>query len=90
MAVRLRIHGRVQGVWYRGWLVEAALAQAVDGWVRNRPDGTVEAVLDGEPEAVRAVIERCREGPKLARVTRIDEVPCSEQPRPGFVQLPTA
>jgi acylphosphatase len=90
MAVRLRIHGRVQGVWYRGWLVEAALAHAVDGWVRNRADGTVEAVLDGEPEAVRALIERCREGPKLARVTRIEEAATGERPQTGFVQLPTA
>ena len=89
MAVRLRIHGRVQGVWYRSWLVEEASSRSVDGWVRNRADGTVEAVLAGEPGAVRALIERCREGPRLARVQRIDEAPAGETPAPGFVQLPT-
>jgi acylphosphatase len=89
MAIRLRIHGRVQGVWYRGWLVEEAVARSVDGWARNRADGTVEAVLAGEPGAVRSLIERCREGPRLARVQRIDEAPVEETPAPGFVQLPT-
>ncbi len=89
MAVRLRIHGRVQGVWYRGWLVEQAPLHGVDGWVRNRADGTVEAVLAGEPSAVRAVIERCRAGPTLARVERIDEMPAAETPPPGFVQRPS-
>lgn len=89
MVVRLRIHGRVQGVWYRGWLVEAARASAVDGWVRNRADGTVEAVLAGDEPAVTALIERCREGPRLARVTSIDELPATERPARGFRQLPT-
>ncbi len=89
MAVRLRIHGRVQGVWYRGWLVDEAVAHGVDGWVRNRADGTVEALLAGDDEAVRALIERCHEGPRLARVTSIDQEPASEVPAPGFVQKAT-
>ncbi len=89
MAVRLRIHGRVQGVWYRGWLVEEAAAHAVKGWVRNRSDGTVEAVLDGSPVAVRALIDRCREGPPHARVDRIEELPAGDLPASGFVQKPT-
>jgi len=89
MIVRLRIHGRVQGVWYRGWLVDAARACGVDGWVRNRADGTVEAVLAGDPTVVRSLIERCHEGPQQARVTSIEELPATDRPPPGFVQLPT-
>lgn len=89
MVVRLRIHGRVQGVWYRGWLVEEAAAHAVNGWVRNRGDGTVEALLAGDEPDVRALIERCREGPRLARVARIEELPATELPAAGFVQRPT-
>jgi acylphosphatase len=89
MVVRLRIHGRVQGVWYRGWLVEQAVAHAVCGWVRNRADGTVEALLAGDDSAVRALIERCHEGPRLARVTSIEESPEKALPPPGFVQLST-
>ena len=89
--VRLRIHGRVQGVAYRAWLVDEAGAHAVDGWVRNRSDGTVEAVLAGDEAAVRALIERCRKGPPLARVDRIEELPADDAPAPGsgFVQRPT-
>lgn len=89
MIVRLRIHGRVQGVWYRGWLVEEALARDVDGWVRNRADGTVEALLAGDDTAVRVLIDRCHEGPRLARVTSIERSPGTDRPRAGFVQLAT-
>lgn len=89
MVVRLRIRGRVQGVWYRGWLVEQAVAHAVDGWVRNRSDGTVEALLAGDDSAVQALIQRCREGPRLARVVSIEESRETEPPQPGFVQLST-
>ena len=48
---RVVISGRVQGVWYRGWVVDEALARGLDGWVRNRRDGTVEAVFQGAPAA---------------------------------------
>ncbi len=89
MVVRLRIHGRVQGVWYRGWLVDQALAHAVDGWVRNRADGTVEALLAGDESAVRALIQRCHDGPRLAQVTSIEESPETVPPPPGFVQSAT-
>jgi len=90
MVVRLRIHGRVQGVWYRGWLVDEARAHGVDGWVRNRADGSVEALLAGSETAVRALLERCHEGPELARVTSIEELPATDRPQSGFRQLPTA
>jgi acylphosphatase len=89
MIVRLRVDGRVQGVWYRGWLVEEAAAQSVDGWVRNRADGTVEAVLAGNAATIQALIQRCHEGPKHARVTSIDVLPATDRPSPGFLQLPT-
>lgn len=89
MVVSLRIHGRVQGVWYRGWLVEQAAAHDVDGWVRNRADGTVEALVAGNESAVRALIECCNVGPKTARVTSVEVLPASEQPPSGFVQRPT-
>lgn len=89
MVVRLRIHGRVQGVWYRGWLVDEAERAGIDGWVRNRGDGTVEAVLAGEPGALRELIRRCHRGPPMARVTRIDEAEEKSVPGRGFTQRPS-
>jgi acylphosphatase len=73
-------------VW--GWLVEQARTQALDGWVRNWTDGSVEAVLACDPATVRALIERCRIGPTLARVERIDATETAEAPPPGFVERP--
>src|SRR5688572_5817402 len=74
IALRLRIHGRVQGVSYRDWTVKTATALGLHGWVRNRLDGTVEALAIGEETQVRALMEECRKGPQLAQVERIDEV----------------
>ena len=89
MVRRLTIHGRVQGVWYRGWAVEAARALGLSGWVRNRRDGSVEMLVEGAPEAVEAMIARCREGPPAARVARV-EVEDSDQATPaGFEARPT-
>jgi acylphosphatase len=67
------IRGRVQGVGYRAFTEYAALEQGLEGWVRNRRDGEVEAVFAGSPEAVAAVIEACRRGPPGARVDAIEE-----------------
>jgi acylphosphatase len=67
------VAGRVQGVWFRDSCRQHALAAGVAGWVRNRPDGTVEAVFEGPPDAVAALVAWCRTGPPLARVTRVDE-----------------
>ena len=72
-ARRLVIHGRVQGVWYRDWTVQAARSLGLRGWVRNCPDGTVEAMLEGDEETVREMVRRMHEGPPAARVDRIDE-----------------
>lgn len=88
-AIRVRIHGRVQGVWYRGWTFDEARALGLSGWVRNRQDGSVEAVFAGAEAAVRAMIDRCHEGPPAARVTRVDEQPETSSVEPGFHQLPT-
>jgi acylphosphatase len=88
--VHLIIAGRVQGVWYRGWTVDQARARALDGWVRNLRDGTVEAVLSGAPEDVAVVIEACYRGPPAARVDHIDISEQNEPPASGFLQLPTA
>jgi len=75
---RVRVHGRVQGVWFRGATQRRARALGVSGWVRNLPDGTVEAVFEGPPAAVERALAFCREGPSGARVERLevdDEAP---------------
>jgi acylphosphatase len=64
----MAVHGRVQGVGYRAFVEHEALHHGVEGWVRNRRDGSVEAVLAGAPEKVAAIIEACRRGPPGARV----------------------
>ena len=67
----LIIAGRVQGVWYRESMREAAEARNVTGWVRNLSDGSVEAVVQGEADRVEALIAWCHRGPPLARVTAV-------------------
>lgn len=89
IARRLVIHGRVQGVFYRGWMVETAQALGLRGWVRNRRDGTVEALVCGHGDAVERMIERCHEGPEAARVERMEIEEASEVPPAGFEQRPT-
>ncbi len=88
--VRVRIMGRVQGVWYRGWTIDQARELGLSGWVRNRRDGSVEAVFSGSEQAVRAMVEHCRVGPSAASVSEILEEPEPEPVQPGFRQLPTA
>jgi acylphosphatase len=87
--VRLSITGRVQGVWYRGWTVDQARELGLDGWVRNRRDGSVEAVVSGPPEQVQELIARCRIGPPAAVVQRVDVTPGAESVTRGFHQKPT-
>jgi len=89
IAWRLRIFGRVQGVWYRGWMVEQATTLRLDGWVRNRSDGSVEAVVSGTRERVRELECRCRAGPRTAVVSRVDVSTEPTLPEAGFVQRPT-
>jgi len=69
---RVLVHGRVQGVFFRGATQRRARALGVAGWVRNRADGSVEAVFEGARDAVEAALAFCREGPPGARVERVD------------------
>jgi acylphosphatase len=93
---RLVISGRVQGVGYRDWLTRLALTQGVTGWVRNRRDGSVEAVLAGSPDAVARLCEACTHGPHNAVVTGIDIGPADatdlrlQRAGEAFSRLPTA
>jgi len=83
---RVRIHGRVQGVWFRGSTQQRARELGVSGWVRNCPDGSVEAVFEGRADAVAAALAFCADGPPAARVTRVD---VDDEPAEGlrdFVQ----
>lgn len=75
VAVRARIFGRVQGVWYRGWTEQTAKELGLFGWVRNREDGTVEALFVGSENAVAKMLERCKAGPQHAKVERIETEP---------------
>lgn len=86
---RLIVHGRVQGVWFRGWAVDQARALGLAGWVRNRRDGSVEILAEGKAAAVTALIERCRHGPPAARVDRVDVEETDEAASAGFAQRPT-
>ncbi len=89
-AVRAVISGRVQGVWFRGWIRERAGELGLDGWVRNRRDGTVEAVFAGSEAAVAEMLAACRKGPPLARVTEIATTTADTPPAAGFETRPTA
>jgi acylphosphatase len=90
MVRRLLVHGRVQGVWFRGWTVDQAEELGLDGWVRNRRDGTVEILVSGPEVAVGELIDRCRRGPSAAHVERVEVNETDEAPPEGFEQRPTA
>ncbi len=68
----VKIYGRVQGVFFRANTKEMAEKLGIKGWVRNMPDGSVEAVFEGENEAVEQIIEWCHHGPPMARVEKVD------------------
>lgn len=85
----LVVAGRVQGVGYRDWMVAEARRLGVHGWVRNRRDGTVQALVAGEEAAVQALLLLCRRGPALARVDDITEDFAEAPAEPGFHRLPT-
>jgi len=88
-SVRLRITGRVQGVGYRAWMMRQASAAGLRGWVRNRADGSVEALVIGDDDHVAAIIEACREGPFGARVTDIEITDAADDSSVGFTPKPT-
>ncbi|MFO7543161.1 MAG: acylphosphatase [Thiobacillus sp.] len=72
LTLHLVIHGRVQGVWFRESMLQKANALGVHGWVRNRADRTVEAVVQGSDKAVAAMLDWARVGPQLASVTHLE------------------
>jgi acylphosphatase len=92
--VHVFVSGRVQGVGYRDWTVVTATRLGIDGWVRNRRDGRVEAVLAGSAERVERMLEACRRGPAAARVDALETVAAGAETEatisPGFARLATA
>jgi acylphosphatase len=82
--VRLRITGRVQGVGYRAWAIDAAVRLGLRGWVRNRRDGSVEALAIGETAAVSALVAACRHGPPAARVVNVAVDEAADDGSRGF------
>ena len=90
LQARLVITGRVQGVGYRDWAIATGLRLGLVGWVRNCADGSVEALIAGDDEAVGKMIDACRRGPPLARVDDIDLEPLDLDVLPeGFTRRPT-
>jgi acylphosphatase len=87
--VRLRIIGKVQGVGYRIWTTRTASGLGLRGWVRNRLDGSVEAVATGAPEQIAVLIKACRRGPYGARVTEVTAVADEDDGSIGFTAVPT-
>lgn len=88
-AVHMRIFGRVQGVWFRGWAVDEAQRRGLDGWVRNVSDGSVETLVAGPPDAVEEMVQLCRQGPPSAQVQDV-KISRGSDPGPvGFRQTPT-
>ncbi|MGA9865456.1 MAG: acylphosphatase [Acetobacteraceae bacterium] len=81
------IRGLVQGVGYRDWLARRARQLNLDGWVRNRGDGAVEALVSGETGAVEELLRMCRRGPRLASVSSIVEELTEPPDAPGFVRM---
>lgn len=90
-AVQVRIEGVVQGVWYRAWTEKTALALGLHGWVRNRTDGSVEAVFKGAADAVHRMLDACHDGPPHARVSAVTVIDDAvDEVADGFAQLKTA
>ena len=81
---RIRVFGRVQGVFFRNWTIGEAEALAITGWVRNRTDGSVEIAAFGDEGAVDAFDSRCHQGPGAARVDRVEVEPMEGEPPEGF------
>ena len=81
---RIRIAGRVQGVFFRQWTADTAKRLGVTGWARNCPDGSVEVSASGEPEAVEALIKALRHGPPMAEVADLVIEETTVEPGGGF------
>ncbi|MEA3542448.1 MAG: acylphosphatase [Pseudomonadota bacterium] len=90
IARRLTITGKVQGVWYRAWTVETARSLGLAGWVRNRTDGSVEAVVEGDENAVDQFLALAQDGPAAARVAAVETEDVAVQYMSDFQKRPTA
>jgi acylphosphatase len=88
-ALRLSIIGRVQGVGYRAWAVHEAMRRSLRGWVRNRRDGSVEALIIGDADAVAGMLAACRRGPPLAQVLDVRPNPADDDGSTDFSEVPT-
>jgi acylphosphatase len=89
VAMHLDIAGKVQGVGFRFFVTRCARHQNLRGWVRNRLDGSVEALLIGDEAAVAAVTDQCRRGPPMGQVDRLDAVPAQDDGSTDFVERAT-
>lgn len=89
VARRIHVKGRVQGVFFRAWLIEQATGLGLDGWVRNRHDGSVEAVAAGSADKVEELIARCHRGSPASRVDAVNIEDTPGVVAQGFVQKPT-
>jgi acylphosphatase len=89
-SVRVRIEGRVQGVFYRAWTEETAARLGLTGWVRNRRDGSVEALFAGPADKTERMLALCAEGPPQAAVTRVAIEEEGLEAPSGFSVRPTA
>jgi acylphosphatase len=85
----LRITGRVQGVGYRDWAVREAHRLTLNGWVRNRADGSVEVMVSGAEMHVETFIARASQGPRSAQVANVERTPTEAPTEPRFIRLPT-
>ncbi len=88
-AYHLIIHGRVQGVGYRAWFGSNAKKLELDGWVRNRKDGTVEAVIAGDEVDMEQLIKAAHKGPLAAKVTQVEQSTIHDLPEKGFLKRET-
>jgi acylphosphatase len=92
-ALHIRIYGQVQGVFFRKWTVQEATKRGLRGWVRNRSDGSVEAVFVGLQSVLGDMVAACRKGPPKAQVERLVQIPGEYAPDedevPGFSEMPT-
>lgn len=89
VTMRMRVHGSVQGVGFRAFAVAEANARSLDGWVRNRSDGTLEILISGPTKTIEEFVGICMRGPAGARVTNLEMGPADMLGTSGFSQRPT-
>ena len=88
-SLRIRVEGFVQAVGYRNFAIEAATGLGLDGWIRNRTDGTVEILVSGETKAVEAFVAQAMKGPPGARVNNVELHNAEPPDEKGFRRRPS-